>query len=296
MAAAAAPAIELFTGRIHWPHTTHEWKVEKFYSRGALRFMDCHGGYLNFGLWERSACDYVQAAEALVHRLAHWAGIDAGSELLDVACGTGSQDVYLTQRFSPRQIVGLDATWQHVLAARQRAALHAVTDRLRFQHGSATALPFRNNRFTHVLGIEGPIHFDPRTRFFSEALRVLRPGGTLALADFALVRAANTASDRLYVGLARLGWKIPVANCQTIESYRRGLRAAGFSRVEIVETGAKAIPGYFREQCSRSYLRRLAKVRGRIAAYFSLLLDLIAYRMFARGQLEYLLVKAQKPD
>jgi len=134
----------------------------------------------------------------------------------DAGGGTRSQDVYLTQRFLPRHIIGLDATWQHVLVARQRAALHAVRDRLRFQHGSATALPFQSNRFAHVLGIEGPIHFDTRARFFSEALRVLRPGGTLVLADFALVRAANTASDRIYAWLARLGWKIPVAICQTI--------------------------------------------------------------------------------
>jgi ubiquinone/menaquinone biosynthesis C-methylase UbiE len=292
----AEATIELVSERIQWPPTTHEFTIERFYSRGALGFETCHGGYLNFGLWEKNIGDYVKAAEALVRRLAEWARIDQASELLDVACGTGSEDVYLAQRFSPRRIVGLDATWVHVLLARRRAKRHALVDHLHFYHGSATRLGFESSSFTHVLGIEGPIQFDTRESFFREALRILRPGGTLALADFGLCRTPSTLIDQIYVLLARRGWKIPAANCQTIEGYRKGLESAGFREVEILRIGEHAFPGYFREQCSKSYLERLTQVRGRIATYLSLLLDLIAYRMFKRGQLEYLLVKARKPS
>src|SRR5256712_6967502 len=237
-------------GRVAWPRKSHERRVEAFYSIGATRFGDCHGGYLNFGLWE-DGCAYLRAAETLVRRLASWGGVDDRSRLLDVGCGFGVQDVYLARNFRPHAIVGIDIVWPHVLAARARAREAGLGLEVRFEHGNATDLSvFPAGSFTHVLGLESIVHFDTRERFFREAARVLAPRGTPLLADYALRRPPRGLLDRLFVSLVRRCWQVPVGNVGTVESYRCKAEAGGFCEGGSESVGDRRLPGYVPAQGS----------------------------------------------
>lgn len=279
------------TAKIEWAPGTHERRVESFYSRGAESFGECHGGYLNFGLWDEGVRDYVAAAENLVRTLAQWGRIGPESHILDVGCGFGSQDVFLARNFHPARIVGVDVTFPHVIAARERAQRAGLGLELQFQHGSATDLGFPTGSFTHVLGVEGVVHFKTRERFLREARRVLRPGGTLLIADYCLARAPRGAADALFVALARAGWQIPRENVETVDSYRERLVSCGYREVEIVRAGARTIPGYFHEAMTREHLRSMRKIRGMLGLLGSVAIDLALWAAWSRGQLEYLLVK-----
>src|SRR2546430_2223414 len=117
-----------------------------------------------------------------------------------------------------------------------------------FEHGNATDLSFfPAGSFTHVLGLESIVHFDTRERFFREAARVLAPGGTLLLADYALRRPPRGLLDRLFVSLVRRCWQGPVGNVGTVEGYRCKVEAAGFCGVEIDSVGHRTLPGLFRQ-------------------------------------------------
>jgi SAM-dependent methyltransferase len=68
---------------------------------------------------------------------------------------------------------------------------------------------------------------------FREIARVLKPGGRLAVSDIALKQPlpAELADDVMaYVGC--------IAGAIPIEDYRQGLVDAGFSNVEVVDSGA----------------------------------------------------------
>ena len=281
------------TTRIDWAPGTHERRVESFYSRGADSFGDCHGGYLNFGLWDEGIRDYLGAAENLVRRLGEWGGLGPDSELLDVGCGFGAQDVFLARTFHPARIVAVDVTFAHVLAARERAAKAGLGLEVRFQHGSATDLELPDASFTHVTAIEGIVHFKTRELFLRQARRVLRPGGTLLLADYCLARPPRSLADRLFVRAACAGWQIPKENVETVASYREKLLATGFRDVEIERVGARTIPGYFREQRTRAHLQSMLKIRGPLGLLGGFAIDLVAWLAWSRGQLEYILVKAR---
>jgi hypothetical protein len=68
---------------------------------------------------------------------------------------------------------------------------------------------------------------------FREIARILKPGGRLAVSDIALKRPlpAEIADDLMaYVGC--------IAGAISIDDYKQGLIEAGFSSVELIDTGA----------------------------------------------------------
>ncbi|HAF24411.1 MAG TPA: hypothetical protein DHU55_01250 [Blastocatellia bacterium] len=280
--------------RKRWTASAHERKVENLYSGGIENYLDHHNGYLNFGLWENGISDYVKAAENLVQRMGTILGLNETSKLLDVAPGMGTQDIYLSEKFAPRSIDGLDVTWGHIEHGRRRAREAHREDRVSFHHGTATAIPFPDNTFTHVLSIEGPEHFDTREKFLHEARRVLQPGGVIAMADFIVKRPPKNLIENLVAEAARSLWKVPRANVYTAEVYSQKMQSAGFEKIAIKEMGALVIPGYYFEQMKPETIRAIARIRGFMLARLSLLLDVAVYRGFTMGLLEYVLVRGEK--
>jgi ubiquinone/menaquinone biosynthesis C-methylase UbiE len=113
-------------------------------------------------------------------RLVDCIGADARGLVLDVACGPGIVTVELAGQ--AREVVAFDLTPQMLWKARERcdkAGRHNVT----FKEGSATELPFAEGAFDAVVTRLSFHHFEDPHKVLGEMTRVLRPGGTLLVAD-----------------------------------------------------------------------------------------------------------------
>ncbi len=278
--------------RHRWPSDSHESAVERFYSRGVNGATEIHAGYLNFGLWEAGNDDYIRAAENLVNHMAALLGLRPGSRLLDVACGNGAQDVFLQHACGPLDIDALDVTWQHVTRTRRRAADAGLSERIRVHHGSATALPFGDGTFTHLMSIEGPEHFQTRRRFLAEARRVLVDDGVMALADYVVTRAPRTVTERFIFSSACALWKVPFENVWTADRYREELRASGFLRADLELAGERTFPGYYREQNRPAFRREMERLQGRLLARVGNVINYAANEAYRRGMVDYVFVRA----
>ena len=172
------------------------------------------GSYMTYG----SRLGKLRTREQLldlVHAEMGWTGRET---VLDVGCGRGLMLIGAARRLTTGTAVGIDL-WRledqagnTPEATLQNARLEGVADRVRVETGDARALPFESASFDVVLS-HWVVHNleDPADRacVLREMLRVLRPGGSLVLADIAhfdeylSLLAPDVGSMRISTG----GWE-----------------------------------------------------------------------------------------
>ena len=106
--------------------------------------------------------------------------IAPGSQLLDVACGSGQ--LALMAAKDGMEVTGVDIAGNLVQRAQSRAKAEGL--KVRFQEADAEALPFDDASFDVVVSLIGAM-FAPRPDYVAkELLRVCVPGGTIAMANW----------------------------------------------------------------------------------------------------------------
>jgi len=151
---------------------------------------------------------------------------------VDLGCG-GGLDVFLAAaKVGPTgRAVGIDMTPEMIDRARRNAARQGATN-VEFHLASIDQFPVPSAAVDCVIS-NCVINLAPDKRaVFREIFRVLKPGGRLAVSDIALKKAlpAEIGQDVLaYVGC--------IAGAIAIEDYRRWLLDAGFSAVQVVDSG-----------------------------------------------------------
>ncbi len=128
-------------------------------------------------------CDFRKAKEAFVHELVRWSGLDQlppGSRLIDVGCGIGGSARILARDY------GFDVLGISISPAQVRRATELTPTGLscRFAVMDALDLDCPNQSFDAVWSVEAGPHMPDKQRYADELLRVLRPGGRLAVADW----------------------------------------------------------------------------------------------------------------
>ncbi len=107
-------------------------------------------------------------------------GIPPGASLLDVACGSGQLALVAARRGA--RVTGVDIAENSIRAARERAQAEALP--AQFDEGDAEALPYADASFDVVASLFGAM-FAPRPDLVAhELVRVCRPGGTIAMANW----------------------------------------------------------------------------------------------------------------
>jgi ubiquinone/menaquinone biosynthesis C-methylase UbiE len=118
----------------------------------------------------------AKAAEDFVARIA----IPSGARVLDVACGTGNTAIPAAR--AGAVVTGIDIAPNLLEQARKRASAGHLE--IQFQEGDAEQLPFPDGSFDVVLTMFGAM-FAPRpAQVAAELLRVCRPGGVIAMANW----------------------------------------------------------------------------------------------------------------
>jgi SAM-dependent methyltransferase len=138
--------------------------------------------------WEkhRAATDrmFAPVATALVEA----AGVARGQAVLDVATGTGEPALTVARLVGAEgSVVGVDLVPPMIESARREAERRGLSN-ASFQTASAEELPFEDSSFDAVVSRFGIMFFPSPLAGLREMLRVLRPGGRLAMAVWSHAR------------------------------------------------------------------------------------------------------------
>jgi ubiquinone/menaquinone biosynthesis C-methylase UbiE len=106
--------------------------------------------------------------------------IRPGCRVLDVACGTGNSAIPAAS--AGGVVTGIDIATNLLEQARKRAAAEGL--KISFEEGDAEELPYPDQTFDVVMTMFGAM-FAPRPeRVAAELMRVCRPGGLIAMANW----------------------------------------------------------------------------------------------------------------
>jgi SAM-dependent methyltransferase len=117
---------------------------------------------------------------------------------LDAGCGIGLQALLLSTEVGPTgHVTGLDISTEMLDYGRRMVKEAGLSERISFQEGDVTKLPFNNNTFDWVWSVDcaGFIPPEPLSSL-RELVRVAKPGGIVAIATW--------SSEKLLPGYPRL--------------------------------------------------------------------------------------------
>lgn len=115
-------------------------------------------------------------------RAADRAELEPGGRALDVCCGTGDLALELARRAGPEgEVVGCDFSEPMLELARAKALDRGLD--ARFEWADALELPYEDSSFDAVTVGFGVRNLSDLDRGLAEMVRVLRPGGRLAILE-----------------------------------------------------------------------------------------------------------------
>ena len=163
--------------------------------------------------------------------LASKAGIAAGSEGVDLCCCNGAGMRFLLRFLSVARMTGVDATETVIARGRRRCAAEGLADRVEFVHADATGSGLPDGRADFVWGEDAWCYVVDKPRLIAEAVRIVRPGGTVAFTDW--LEGDGLSDDEA----RRFGKFMKFPNIESIAGYGGLLSDAGCEVVLAEDTG-----------------------------------------------------------
>jgi tocopherol O-methyltransferase len=212
--------------------------VERYYDITLDLYEDLWGEHVHHGFWDpgevpgANGADRRSATDRLVRELVEFTRVPAGSAVLDVGCGIGGPALHLAGPLGCR-VEGVTLSARQAARATEKARDAGLADRAHFHQRDALATGFPAASFDVVWALESLMHLPDRAAFFAEAMRLLKPGGTLAVATWAVRDGDLDPGERDLVRQILHHQVMP--HFSSLEEHERLARAAGFTDVATAD-------------------------------------------------------------
>lgn len=216
---------------------------DRFFRGGALYVGErADSGYANLGLFLPGTPDFATACDnmmaALVSKIS-----PRNDPVLDVGCGLGGTTEYLSRAFPGSDLYGINVSDYQIEQCRKRVPT------AHFEVMPAERMGFEDEMFGAVVSVEAAMHFKGRREFLGEALRVLKPGGEIVVADM-VFHGEPTAFRKVLAG----------QECYSdLSEYRVLWEACGFHDViieDITRPSWRAFVEHYKSQALHELLSK----------------------------------------
>lgn len=165
---------------------------------------------------------------------AHAALIDitADMNVLDIGCGIGGPARYFATEFGCR-VTGIDLTEEYIEAARVLTEKVGLADRVTFDCGNATDLPYDDGAFDLAWALNVTMNIEDRAGLYAEIHRVLKPGGRVGISEIGQGPGGEPYYPLTWAADPAYSFLLPPDEMRTL------LEASGFRILEWIDEAAR---------------------------------------------------------
>jgi len=218
------------------PRTNEKSRIVEHYDRVSPYYHSLWGEHIHHGYWIRGDESKEAAQLQLIEHLASLAGVQQGSEVLDIGCGFGGSSLFLARKFGATTTGVTISPVQVEMANRAAVAAGA---RSTFLLMDAEDLRFEK-QFDLLWSVESISHYQNIEKFFASAARFLKPGGTFALTDWFKRENLSPNEYRKFIAPIDDGMMVEL---HTMDDYAAYLESSGLqivSREVLTQNCAKS--------------------------------------------------------
>ena len=196
-------------------------------------YREIWGEHVHHGLWLGGQETDTEAAENLVLMVAAAANLRPGMKVCDIGCGYGATAKILAQRYGV-EVTGMTLSEVQCRYANEHNSVEGRTHFM-VRDWYQNALPDRS--FDAVISVESLEHMPDLPRFFSEASRILKPGGHLVATAWMSCENPGRLARSLFIDA--ISSEAQLAGIRPASAFLAAIGSGGFRNVEMQDLAKK---------------------------------------------------------
>ena len=274
-------------------------KVIKYYNRlgSRLGYDYILGGALHFGYYpERKKNISEKRAQEYYHGLVgNTLNLKSGELILDAGCGQGAVACFLAKNFGAK-VVGINIVPLQLKKACTLAKRMSCENGVEFLLMDYAATNFKNNYFDAIYTTETLSHAPDVRKTLKEFLRILKPGGRIALFEYTI------AEDKMLNGKEKkmLDTVISGAAMMGLKQFRHNkfpdtLRGVGFIKILEQDISKNVGPSFHRLHIMGRVPYKIVRAL-RLQKFFpNITASFEYYKLAEKGLIRYCIFTAKRP-
>lgn len=272
---------------ILWTLRRGEGDVVNLYNYlSGLMQISTGGNFLNFGYWDDSTKNPVDAQTNLCDMIKDMAELDKTRHVLDAGSGF-SEPAFLWKKSYPDIVITCLNINKNQLKSASKHNIHGVN----FLNSTAVKIPLSEESCDRVIALESAQHFRPIQDFISEARRVLKKDGVIILAIPVLSKQSRMSIFK--IGILKFTWSSEHYDLGTI---RKTIQDAG---LKITDT--KLIGSNVYLPLAEYYIQNRQSLRQEILKRYPSYVENILFKSMLKMKqaaknhtIEYVIIKCTK--
>lgn len=264
------------------------------------RFRDGHNPKsfaMHFGIFDREDADNDEAkleTNRFITRQLCFDEKEHGT-VVDLGCGIGGTCLYMAKNFPMLDVIGVNLSATQLVFAQRLMDENGLKNRVSLREEDYCNTGLTNGIASHTYAVESLWHATDKGALFSEAHRILRPGGHFLVIDYFQLRPTASAEEEAMLRTFNIGWGAYEPGTGPIAAHAydhdREMRSIGFSEVHTASLLHSVMPGIV-----NSYHKALRNLEGELTADIQRHYEAcVALKLLAdRGLVGYGMIKAVK--
>jgi len=190
---------------------------------------------IHYGYWDKQVRSFPESLIRMNEVMMMAADIRPHHHVLDAGCGVGGSSIFIASLLGCR-VTGITLSKRQAEQATEFAKSKGLSDLVDFKVMDYCNTDFPSSGFDVVWGCESICYADTKEQFIREAWRLLKPGGTLVVADGFVSGFEN--NDHRVIRQWLDGWQVNYL--ETPARFAAFMQQTGFDKISYRDISREA--------------------------------------------------------